>query len=105
MFQVSDSAEKALRQIRLENGIPPEAAVRIGAIETEDGGVGIGYAFTDGPQSGDHMISDVEDFRVYLADELAVSLGEAGLELTANEEGITLHLRTQEQLNGSSNPA
>jgi hypothetical protein len=99
MFQISDSAQKALRQIRLENGIPPDAAVRIGAIEA-DGRVGIGFAFTDGPEGGDQQISDVEDFQVYLAEELAVSLTEAALELTSNEEGITLQLRTQEQLNG-----
>jgi hypothetical protein len=105
MFQISDSAEKALRQIRLENGIPPDAAVRIGAIETDDGGVGIGFAFTGGPEGGDHKISDVEDFQVYLAEELAVSLTEAALELTSNEEGITLQLRTQEQLNGSAKQA
>jgi L-alanine-DL-glutamate epimerase-like enolase superfamily enzyme len=105
MFQISDSAEKALRQIRLENGIPPDAAVRIGPIETDDGEVGIGYAFTGGPEGGDQKISDVEDFQVYLTEELAASLNEAALELTANEEGITLQLRTQEQLNGSAKQA
>jgi Fe-S cluster assembly iron-binding protein IscA len=105
MLKISDSAEKALRQIRLDNGGPPDAALRIGAIETDDGGVGIGFAFTDGPESGDQMISDGEDFHVYLAGELAVSLTEAGLELTSNEEGITLQLRTQEQLNGSAKQA
>lgn len=103
MLQIRDSAETALRRIRGENDVPTDAAVRIGAIETSDGLVGIGFAFTDGPEDGDQTISHADSFRVYLAKELATPLGQAAIEATANVEGITLQLRTQEQLNGSAN--
>lgn len=104
MLQISDAAETALRRIRLENDVAEDAAVRIAAIETPDGFVGIGFAFTDGPEDGDQTISDRDHFRVYLARQLALPLAEAALEETANVEGITLELRTQEQLNGSVPP-
>lgn len=100
MLQISHAAETALRRIRLESEVPKNSTVRIGAIKTADGVVGIGFAFTDGPEDDDLRVSEVEDFQVYLAPELAGRLTEAALEVTESEEGITLQLRTQEQLNG-----
>jgi Fe-S cluster assembly iron-binding protein IscA len=99
MLQIRDSAETAFRRIRSENDVPQDAAVRIGAIETLDGLIGIGFAFTDGPEDGDQTILDGEDFRVYLASELALSLTAAAIEATADEEGVALQLRGQEELN------
>lgn len=61
--------------------------------------IGIGFAFTDGPEDGDQTIFDGEDFRVYLASELALSLTAAAIEATADEEGVALQLRGQEELN------
>jgi Fe-S cluster assembly iron-binding protein IscA len=98
MLEISAAAEAALRRIRLQNDVPEDAAVRIGAIETPNGIVGIGFSFTDGPEAGDQTISDRDGFRVYLAKGLAAPLSEAALEETSNSEGITLQLRTQEQL-------
>jgi hypothetical protein len=102
MLQITDAAETALRRIRLESDVPQDATVRIGPIATADGVAGIGFAFTDGPETGDQRISEVEDFQVYLAPELAGRLKEAALEVTADLEGITLQLRTQDQLNDSA---
>ena len=102
MLQMTDAAETALRRIRLESDVPKDAAVRIGPIEASDRVVGIGFAFTDGPEDGDQKISETEDFQVFIARQLAVSLKEAALEVTADMEGVTLQLRTQEQLNGSA---
>jgi Fe-S cluster assembly iron-binding protein IscA len=99
MLQIRDSAETALRRIRSENDFPQDAAVRIGAIETLDGLIGIGFAFTDGPEDGDHMIFERQDFRVFLASELALSLTAAAIEATGDEEGVALQLRSQEELN------
>jgi Fe-S cluster assembly iron-binding protein IscA len=104
MLQITDAAETALRRIRLETDVPEDATVRIGPIETPDGVVGIGFAFTDGPEDGDQKISETEDFQVYMAHDLAARLTEAALEVTADMEGITLQLRTQDQLNGSAKP-
>jgi Fe-S cluster assembly iron-binding protein IscA len=104
MLQMTDAAETALRRIRLESDVPQDATVRIGPISTGDGVVGIGFAFTDGPQTGDQKISVTDDFQVYLAPELAGRLQQAALEVTADMEGITLQLRTQDQLNGSTTP-
>jgi Fe-S cluster assembly iron-binding protein IscA len=104
MLQITDAAETALRRIRLETDVPEDATVRIGPISTPDGVVGIGFAVTDGPETGDQKISATEDFQVYLAPELARRLKEAALEVTADMEGITLQLRTQDQLNGSDTP-
>jgi Fe-S cluster assembly iron-binding protein IscA len=101
MLQIRDSAETALRRIRSENDFPEDAAVRIGAIETLDGLLGIGFAFTDGPEDGDHMIFERQDFRVFLASELALSLTAAAIEATGDEEGVALQLRSQEELNGN----
>ena len=104
MLKITDAAETALRRIRLETDVPQDATVRIGPISTDDGVVGIGFAFTDGPETGDQKISETEDFQVYLAPELAGRLKEAALEVTADMEGITLQLRTRDQLNGSDTP-
>jgi hypothetical protein len=56
MLQIRDSAETALRRIRSENEVAHDAAVRIGPIETLDGLIGIGFAFTDGPEDGDQTV-------------------------------------------------
>jgi Fe-S cluster assembly iron-binding protein IscA len=98
MLQISDSAETALRRIRQENDFPETAAVRIGPVRTPAGEVGIGFAFTDGPEENDEILSEREEFRVYLAEELAAPLGDAALDASSDEEGITLELRTQAQL-------
>lgn len=102
MLQIRDSAETALRRIRTENDVPHDASVRIGAIETLDGLIGFGFAFIDGPEDGDEMIFERENFRVFLASELVLSLTAAAIEATADEEGVALQLRGQKELNGSS---
>ena len=104
MLQITDAAETALRRIRLESDVPEDATVRTGPISTAEGVVGIGFAFTDGPETGDQRISETEDFQVYLAPELAGRLTGAALEVTADMEGITLQLRTPDELNGSAMP-
>jgi Fe-S cluster assembly iron-binding protein IscA len=98
MLQITEAAESALRRIRHENDVPTTTALRIGAVQRPGGGVGIGFAFTDGPEDGDATISEKEDFLVYLSRELVVPLGEAALEATSDDDGITLELRTQAQL-------
>jgi Fe-S cluster assembly iron-binding protein IscA len=98
MLQISQSAELALRRIRQKNDFPDAAAVRIGPVRTPGGEVGIGFAFTEGPEENDQVLSDKQGFRVYLADELAAPLEEAALDATSDEDGITLELRTQAQL-------
>jgi Fe-S cluster assembly iron-binding protein IscA len=98
MLQISEAAEAALRRIREENDVPDTAALRIDTVQTREGDAGIGFAFTDGPEDGDQMVSEKEGFLVYLAEDLAVSFGNAALDATANHEGITLELRTQAQL-------
>jgi Fe-S cluster assembly iron-binding protein IscA len=100
MLQIRDSAETALRRIRSENDVPQDADVRIGAIETLDGLIGIGFAFTDGPEDGDQTVFEREGFSVYVASELALSLTAAAIEATADDEGVALQLRSQEELNG-----
>jgi Fe-S cluster assembly iron-binding protein IscA len=98
MLQISDSAETALRRIRQENDFPETSAVRIGPVRTPGGEVGIGFAFTDGPEENDQVLSEKQEFRVYLSEELATPLGDAALDATLDEDGITLELRTQAQL-------
>jgi Fe-S cluster assembly iron-binding protein IscA len=98
MLQITEAAESALRRIRHENDVPATTALRIGAVQRPGGGVGIGFAFTDGPEDGDATISEKEDFLVYLSQELVGPLGEAALEATSDDDGITLELRTQAQL-------
>jgi Fe-S cluster assembly iron-binding protein IscA len=98
VLQITQAAESALRRIRQENDVPATTALRIGAVQRRGGDVGIGFAFTDGPEDGDEMIAEKEDFQVYLSRELVMPLGEAALEATSDEDGITLELRTQAQL-------
>ena len=98
MLQITEAAESALRRIRQENDVPATTPLRIGAVKRPGGDVGIGFAFTDGPEEGDEMIAEQEDFRVYLSRELVGPLGEAALEATSDEDGIALELRTQAQL-------
>ncbi|MGH2674836.1 MAG: hypothetical protein ACRDKA_11365 [Actinomycetota bacterium] len=105
MLQISEAAEAALRRIREENDVPHDAALRIAATRDPSGGVGIGFAFTDGPEEGDAPISQKDDFQVYLAKELATPLEDAALEATSDEEGITLELRTQVQLHNHEGAA
>jgi Fe-S cluster assembly iron-binding protein IscA len=98
VLQITEAAESALRRIRQENDVPATTPLRIGAVKRPGGDVGIGFAFTDGPEEGDEMIAEQEDFRVYLSRELVGPLGEAALEATSDEDGIALELRTQAQL-------
>jgi Fe-S cluster assembly iron-binding protein IscA len=102
MLQITDGAEQALRQIRTDTGVAEDAAVRIGAIETLDGMVGIGFAFTDGPDDGDVPLSEADGFRVYLAKELVAALTDAAIDATSNENGVPLELRAQQELTGSA---
>jgi Fe-S cluster assembly iron-binding protein IscA len=102
MLQITNAAETALRLIRRENDVPEDAAVRIGAIETLDGLVGIGFAFTDGPDDGDLTITEADGLRVYVAKELAVTLSDAAIEATSDVDGVTLQFRSQDELTGSA---
>ena len=103
MFEITEAAEVAIRAIRDDSEHPDSTALRIAPIPGPDGGVSIAFAFTEGPDEGDVAISDKEDFRVYLAAELVRPFDGATLEATADEEGVTLELRTQAELheNGS----
>jgi Fe-S cluster assembly iron-binding protein IscA len=98
MLQISASAETALRRIRQENEFPETSAVRIGSVRTPGGVAGIGFAFTDEPEETDQLLSAREEFRVYLSEELAIPFEDAALDATSDEDGITLELRTQVQL-------
>jgi Fe-S cluster assembly iron-binding protein IscA len=98
VLQITEAAESALRRIHQQNAVPGATAIRIGAVQRPGGGVGIGFAFTDGPEDGDETISDKEDFVVYLSQELVGPFREAALEATSDQDGITLELRTQAQL-------
>jgi Fe-S cluster assembly iron-binding protein IscA len=98
MLQITESAETTLRRIRRENDFPETAALRIAGVQRPGGGVGIGFAFADGPEDGDEVISEKDDFIVYLSKELVSGLEQAALDATSNEDGITLELRTQDQL-------
>jgi Fe-S cluster assembly iron-binding protein IscA len=95
MLQITEAAETALKQIRQENDFPDSAALRIAAVRTPEGGTGIGFAFTDGPEEGDATISEKADFRVYLSPDLMDGFDGAALDATASEEGIELELRSQ----------
>jgi Fe-S cluster assembly iron-binding protein IscA len=103
MLQITAAAEQAIRLIREDSELPESTALRIAPIPGPDGGVAIGFAFTDGPDDGDLTISDKEDFRVYLAPDLTRAFDGAALDATASEEGVELELRTQAELheNGS----
>ncbi len=103
MLQITEAAEQAIRLIREDSELPESTALRIAPIPTDEGGVAIGFAFTDGPDAGDLTISDKEDFRVYLAPDLTRAFDGAALDATASEEGVELELRTQAELheNGS----
>ena len=98
MMQITPSAEGMLRQIRQDADFPETAAVRIAPIGIPEGRMGIGFAFTDGPEDDDQVLSTKLDFRVFLSGRLAETLAEAALDATSNEEGITLELRTQAEL-------
>lgn len=91
MLQISEAAKAVIRQVRTENELPDTTAMRISAVDVP-GGIGIGFTFTQGPEAGDQAIAEQEDFRVYLASELAVPLSDAVLEAT--EAGGGLELRT-----------
>ena len=95
MLQITEAAEAALRKIRGENDFPDSAALRIAAVRTPEGGTGIGFAFTDGPEEGDETVSDKADFRVYLSPDLVEGFSGAALDATASDEGIELELRSQ----------
>lgn len=97
-LQITPSAEATLRRIRQENNFPDTTALRIAGVQRPGGDVGIGFAFTDGPEDGDQMISEKDDFHVYLSKELVAALREAALDATSDDDGITLELRTQAQL-------
>ena len=103
MLQITEAAEAAIRMIRESSEYPESTALRIAPIPTGNGGVAIGFAFTEGPDPGDQEISTKDDFRVYLAADLIEPFGNAALEATSDSEGITLELRTQAELheNGS----
>ncbi len=103
MFQITNSAESAIRMLRENSALPESTALRIAPVPAEGGEVGIAFAFTEGPDDGDLTIVEKDDFRVYLAAELAEPFENAALEATADEEGIELALRTQADLheNGS----
>ncbi|MGH2692232.1 MAG: hypothetical protein ACRDHM_06980 [Actinomycetota bacterium] len=103
MLKITEAAEQAIRLIREDSELPESTALRIAPIPTPEGGVAIGFAFTDGPDDGDLTISDKNDFRVYLAPDLTRAFDGAALDATASGEGVELELRTQAELheNGS----
>ena len=105
MLEITDAAEHAIRLLRQDSELPESTALRIATVPDNeaDGGVAIAFAFTDGPDEGDIPISEKPDFRVYLAAGLVDAFKHAALEATADEEGITLELKTQADLheNGS----
>jgi Fe-S cluster assembly iron-binding protein IscA len=103
MLQITEAAENAIRLIREESELASSTALRIAPIPNDDGGVAIGFAFTEGPDEGDLAVVDKEDFRVYLAAELVSAFDGAALDATASDEGIDLELRSQAELheNGS----
>ncbi len=103
MLQITEAAENAIRLLREGSALPESTALRIATIPGDDGEVDIAFAFTEGPDEGDLTISEKDDFRVYLARELVGPFENAALQATADEEGITLELRTQAELhdNGS----
>lgn len=103
MLQISEAAENAIRMLRAGSELPESTALRIATIPGSDGGVEIAFAFTEGPDKGDLAISEKDDFRVYLAEDLIGPFENAALEATADEEGIALELKTQADLhdNGS----
>ncbi len=98
MLQITEAAEFAIKQIREQNDVPGSAALRIAAVETPGGGVGVGFAFTDGPEEGDQAVSEREGFRVYISPDLAAAFDNAALEANQSEEGFELELRTQADL-------
>ena len=103
MLEITADAEFAIRVIRQTSDLPESTALRIAPVPGPDGEVSIAFAFTQGPDEGDIAISEKDDFRVYLARELVGPFENAALEATADEEGITLELRTEAELhdNGS----
>lgn len=105
MLEITESAEKAIRTLRQGSALPQSTALRIATVPgtASEGGVDIAFAFTEGPDEGDVSISDKDDFKVYLAQDLVKPFEHAALEATANEEGIELLLRSQAELhdNGS----
>ena len=98
MLEITEAAEAAIRTIRDQSDHPDSTALRIAPIPAPDGGVSIGFGFTEGPDEGDVAITDKEDFRVYLAAELVRPFDGAILAATSDEEGVTLELRTQAEL-------
>jgi Fe-S cluster assembly iron-binding protein IscA len=104
MLQITEAAENAIRMLRAGSELPDSTALRIATIPGDEGGVDIAFAFTEGPDEGDLTVSEKEDFRVYLAPDLAEPFENAALEATADEEGIELMLRTEADLheNGSN---
>jgi Fe-S cluster assembly iron-binding protein IscA len=95
MLQITDTAEGAIKRIRQENDVPETAALRIAPVPAPDGSVGVGFTFTESPEEGDQTIADRDDFRVYLASELAGPFDDAELNATIAEDSIELELRTQ----------
>ncbi len=103
MLQISEAAENAIRMLRAGSELPESTALRIATIPGTDGHIEIAYAFTEGPDEGDLRISEKDDFLVYLAPDLIEPFEHAALEATADEEGVSLELKTQADLhqNGS----
>ncbi len=98
MLQITEAAEFVIQQIREQNDVPGSAALRIAPVETPGGGVGVGFAFTEGPEDGDQTVSEREGFRVYISPELADAFDNAALEANQSDEGFELELRTQADL-------
>ncbi|MGH2711887.1 MAG: hypothetical protein ACRDH9_11875 [Actinomycetota bacterium] len=98
MFEISESAESALRKIRADSELADSIWLRIAPVSTTEGEITIGIAFTDGPEEGDLAVSSKADFGVYMAAELAGSFGKACLQTTSDAEGIELQVRTQADL-------
>ena len=98
MLEITEAAEAEIRRLREEIEVPASSALRISPVSTPGGAMGVGFAFTDGPEQGDQTISEREDFRVYLAPELTEAFDNAALEGSINDDGVELELRTQSDM-------
>ena len=97
MLQITPDAATFLSELRRGHDMPDTYGLRVFPESTAPGEVSIGLGFTDDPLDGD-QVTEHDGLRIFVAPELAEPLGDAEIDVTAEDGTSRIVFRPQRQL-------
>lgn len=94
MLQLSTAAARYVSQVRDEQGIPPEAPLRIAADSASGQLEHLQLGFVSEPAEGD-QVNHVEDVAYCVAPDLVEATESAVLDIEHREDGVTFIVADQ----------